>query len=68
LAGVRALMARAGARSHVSFGGRLSRDAKDFQEKAMARKIGGDLRDTTHVRRWTKSIAAQLRGEVREGV
>ncbi len=66
--GVQALMERTGARGHVTFGGRLSPDAKGFPASAMAKKLAGDWRDPAHVRQWTRSIAAQLHGEVRQGV
>lgn len=66
--GVRALMARVGARGHVTFGGQLSPDASGFLAKARARKKAGDWRDPVQVWLWARGVAAQLRGEVREGV
>jgi menaquinone-dependent protoporphyrinogen oxidase len=65
---VRALMARTGARGHVTFGGRLAPDAKGFPASAMAKKQAGDWRDPAQVRQWTQAIAAQLRGDVTERV
>lgn len=62
--GVKALMKRAGARGHVTFGGRLAPDAKGFPARAMARKLSGDWRDAGQVRAWTGSVAAQLRAEM----
>src|SRR5688572_1138025 len=38
---VAAMMARVGARGHVTFGGRLERDAKGFAARAMAKEHGG---------------------------
>jgi menaquinone-dependent protoporphyrinogen oxidase len=62
--GVKALMGRVGARGHMTFGGRLSPDAKGFPARAMAKKLAGDWRDTGHVRAWAGSVAAQLRAEI----
>jgi len=62
--GVKALMKRAGARGHVTFGGRLAPDAKGFPARAMARKLSGDWRDAGQVRAWAGSVAAQLRAEL----
>lgn len=45
-------MARIGARGQVTFGGRLSPDAKGFPASAMAKTRAGDWRDAAHVRRW----------------
>lgn len=59
--GVQALMGRVGARGHVTFGGRLSPDAKGFPASAMAKTKAGDWRDTDQVRAWVKSIAPELR-------
>lgn len=66
--GVRALMARTGARGHVTLGGRLAPDAKGFPASAMAKKQAGDWRDPAQVRQWTQTVAAQLRGDVSERV
>jgi menaquinone-dependent protoporphyrinogen oxidase len=59
--GVQALMERVGARGHVTFGGRLSPDARGFPASAMAKKHGGDWRDAELVREWVRSIAPELR-------
>ena len=56
--------ARTGAREHVTFGGRLSVDARGFPASAMAKKSAGDWRDPERVRAWTHRIASQLRTEV----
>jgi menaquinone-dependent protoporphyrinogen oxidase len=58
--GVRSLMERVGARGHVTFGGRLTADAKGFPARAMAKEHSGDWRDPSQVRSWAKTIAAQL--------
>jgi menaquinone-dependent protoporphyrinogen oxidase len=65
--GVQALMARVGARGHVTFGGRLAPDAKGFPASAMAKKRAGDWRDAALVAAWTRSVAAQLQARVRQG-
>jgi menaquinone-dependent protoporphyrinogen oxidase len=62
--GVRALMEQVGARGHVTFGGRLSPDAKGFPASAMAKNRAGDWRDPVQVRAWARSIAAIIRTEV----
>ncbi len=62
--GVSALMQRIGARDHVTFGGRLSADARGFPASAMAKKQSGDWRDPAQVRDWTRTVAAQLSGGV----
>ncbi|HVX20159.1 MAG TPA: flavodoxin domain-containing protein [Acidimicrobiales bacterium] len=59
--GVRAAMDRIGATGHMTFGGRLTPDAKGFPAKAMAKKNAGDWRDEGHVREWVHTIAATLR-------
>jgi len=59
--GVQALMERVGARGHVTFGGRLSRDAKGFPASAMAKKRAGDWRDTRQVEQWARFVATDLR-------
>jgi menaquinone-dependent protoporphyrinogen oxidase len=66
--GVQALMARVGARGHVTFGGRLAPDAKGFPASAMAKKQAGDWRDPAQVRQWTQTVVTQLRGDVSEHV
>ncbi|HET7014483.1 MAG TPA: flavodoxin domain-containing protein [Streptosporangiaceae bacterium] len=59
--GVRALMAKVGARGHATFGGRLAPDAKGFPASAMAKKQSGDWRDPGQVRDWTTTVVTQLR-------
>jgi len=63
LAPVRAvaeLMARVGARGHATFGGRLTKDAKDFPASAMAKTRAGDWRDWARIRAWAQDIARDL--------
>jgi menaquinone-dependent protoporphyrinogen oxidase len=62
--GVEKLMARVEARGHVTFGGRLSADAKGFPASAMAKKNAGDWRDPAQVRAWVGSIAPAMRAPV----
>lgn len=62
--GVNALMGRIGARGHVTFGGRLTPDAKGFPARAMAKKRAGDWRDAEQVRTWVRSIGSELRSGV----
>ena len=62
--GVRALTERVGARGHITFGGRLSPDAKGFPASAMAKNRAGDWRDPAQGRGWVLSIAAIMRAEV----
>ena len=58
---VRALMEEVGARGHMTFGGRLEKDAKGFIARAMARTHAGDWRDSEQIRRWALSVAEALR-------
>jgi menaquinone-dependent protoporphyrinogen oxidase len=62
--GVAALMDQVAAHGHVTFGGRLDEHTRGFPASAMAKKQAGDWRDAAHVRRWTKTIAAELREEL----
>ncbi len=57
---VAALMARIGARGHVTFGGRLAPDAHGFPASAMAKDHAGDWRDPTHAATWAREVAATL--------
>lgn len=65
---VKALMDQVGAKGHVTFGGRLSPDAKGFPARAMAKKNAGDWRDPEQVRTWTRGVGSELRAEVREAI
>jgi len=57
-------MERVGARGHITFGGRLSPDAKGFPASAMAKNRAGDWRDPAQVRAWVRFIAPIIRAEV----
>jgi menaquinone-dependent protoporphyrinogen oxidase len=57
---VRKLMDLAGARGHMTFGGRLTQDARGFPASAMAKKHAGDWRDPDHVARWVATIVDAL--------
>lgn len=59
--GVRRLMKRVGARSHVTFGGRMPADATGFPARSMAKNNAGDWRDPEHVKTWVRSIVGELR-------
>ena len=65
--GVQALMDRVHARGHVTFGGRLTPDARGFPASAMAKKNSGDWRDPEQVRTWTHQVATQIRAGVSAG-
>lgn len=54
------LAALVGARGHMTFGGRLTPDAKGLIAAAMAKKMAGDWRDWTHVRRWASELATAI--------
>jgi menaquinone-dependent protoporphyrinogen oxidase len=57
---VRVLLARIGARGHVTFGGRLLPDAKGFIASRMARTHAGDWRDEERIRAWALACAAEV--------
>lgn len=57
---VTVLMERVGALGHVTFGGRLARDAKGFLARGMAKNFAGDFRDQDHIRSWAKELAQAL--------
>ncbi|HTZ94264.1 MAG TPA: flavodoxin domain-containing protein [Streptosporangiaceae bacterium] len=59
---VTALMARVGARGHMTFGGRLSPAARGMPASAMAKKHAGDWRDAAQVRTWALQIGRELTG------
>ena len=60
---VQRLLNRIGARGHVTFGGRLERNAKGILASRMAKTRAGDWRNPERIRRWTLDIAQQLRPE-----
>lgn len=58
---VRRLMERVHARKHVTFGGRLTADAKGVIAHAMVKQgRGGDFRDMSAVRDWGMGLASEL--------
>jgi menaquinone-dependent protoporphyrinogen oxidase len=57
---VTALMARVGARGHVTFGGRLAADATGFPARAMAKEHAGDWRNPERIRAWADELARRL--------
>ncbi|MCB9565370.1 MAG: hypothetical protein H6709_20170 [Kofleriaceae bacterium] len=57
---VQALMDRVGARGHVTFGGRLARDARGFPAAAMAKTSAGDWRNPARIRAWADDLANEL--------
>jgi menaquinone-dependent protoporphyrinogen oxidase len=64
---VQELVERIGARGHVTFGGRLSADAKRFPASAMAKTHAGDWRDPERIRGWAADVAMELRSLDRLG-
>lgn len=58
--GVRALAELVGVQEHVTFGGRLSPDARGFPASAMARTHGGDWRNPDRIREWAAKVARAL--------
>ena len=62
--GVQTLMDRVGAAGHVTFGGRLTPDAKGFPASAMAKDHAGDWRERGQVQAWVDSVAIELRTAV----
>lgn len=54
--------ARRFARQHVTFGGRLTDQAKGFVARAMVRNgRGGDFRNPERIQAWSRTIATALR-------
>lgn len=59
--GVRRAMRRVGAHSHITFGGRLSPDARGrIARNLVKRGLDGDWRNFDQIRNWAHEIAAQL--------
>lgn len=54
------LMTLIGARGHITFGGRLERDAKGFIAASMAKTRAGDWRDWAQIGAWACEIATQV--------
>jgi menaquinone-dependent protoporphyrinogen oxidase len=57
---VSVLAERVGALGHVTFGGRLSPDAKGFPASAMAKEKSGDWRNSERIRSWAADRAKEL--------
>jgi menaquinone-dependent protoporphyrinogen oxidase len=57
---VAVLAERVGAKGHVTFGGRLTPDAKGFPASAMAKKHSGDWRNPDRIRAWAAELADAL--------
>ncbi|MBN1204592.1 MAG: hypothetical protein JXB05_06675 [Myxococcaceae bacterium] len=57
---VSVLAERVGARGHITFGGRLERDAKGFPASSMAKTGSGDWRNPERIRAWAARLAAEL--------
>src|SRR3954452_24752277 len=66
VAQVQALARRVEARGHMTFGGRLEKDAKGFIARSMAKTSAGDFRDPEQVQEWVDQIIHEtvLPGEV----
>ena len=48
------------ARDHITFGGRLEKDARGFLASSMAKNMAGDWRDDDQITAWAESIAIEL--------
>jgi menaquinone-dependent protoporphyrinogen oxidase len=67
---VKAAMQALGARDHVTFGGRLTDDARGWLG-FVARRVtreghGGDFRNPERIRSWARSVAAEIRSGQRQ--
>jgi hypothetical protein len=56
-------MTRVGARGHVTFGGRLEKDARGLIAGAMAKKRAGDWRDPERIRAWGQEMGRAILAE-----
>lgn len=57
---VQALMERAGALGHRTFGGRLAADAEGLAAREMAKKLAGDWRNPARIAAWADELARAL--------
>jgi menaquinone-dependent protoporphyrinogen oxidase len=57
---VQEIARRLEARGHMTFGGRLSADAKGFGARSLAKKYAGDYRDPAQVADWVRQILHEL--------
>ena len=60
---VNALASDVEIKGHMTFGGRLTADAKGFVANRMARTNTGDWRDAGHVREWVHQICVDMSGD-----
>lgn len=60
---VASLLAHVGGHGHVTFGGRLRRDARGFIASSMAKQHAGDYRDLDQVEAWSRGVARHLAGQ-----
>ncbi|GII76714.1 flavodoxin [Sphaerisporangium rufum] len=60
--GARRWLDRLEAEEHVTFGGRLARDARGFAAALLARSMSGDHRDRERITGWAGRICDQLAG------
>lgn len=54
------LMQLAWATEHVTFGGRLEKNARGLLAQAMAKSHAGDWRYPSHIRRWATEVALKI--------
>jgi menaquinone-dependent protoporphyrinogen oxidase len=57
---VAVLRERIGALGHVTFGGRLAKDAQGFPAREMAKTSAGDWRNPARIRAWAEDVAREL--------
>jgi menaquinone-dependent protoporphyrinogen oxidase len=58
---VHRIAVRVGAQDHVTFGGRLTQDARGFvARQILSRDLGGDYRDEAAVRRFAHDVGREL--------
>jgi menaquinone-dependent protoporphyrinogen oxidase len=57
---VQRLMEQVNARGHVTFGGRLSADAKGWIAQKLAKTHSGDFRNTAAIESWAEKICAEM--------
>lgn len=62
------LMEVAGTTHHITFGGRLERDADGLLASAIAKKHAGDWREWHQIRGWARDVAAAVKAEPRRAI
>lgn len=65
---VASLIALVRARGHVTFGGRLTRDAKGLVASQMAKTRAGDWRDWDQIETWSRAVGSELGTAQREPI